>query len=64
MTRHDRVRNSEKEELKSAEAFDGLHGKEKIIEKYIKFWGEYVLGELGIALLVTAILYLELCLEE
>jgi len=31
MTRHDRVRNSEKEELKSAEAFDGLHGKEEIV---------------------------------
>lgn len=25
------------------------------MKKYIKFWGEYVLGELGIALLVTAI---------
>ena len=31
MTRHDRVRNSEKEALKSAEAFDGLHGKEEIV---------------------------------
>ena len=25
------------------------------MKKYIKFWGEYVLGELGIALLVTVI---------